>query len=501
MLQFLQPIWLWAIAGIAVPALIHLWNRKQGKTLKVGSIALFTNSVKSHAKSFRLTDIWLLLLRCFLLILLAMLLAKPVWNKPGTAKEKGWILIEQKDISTAYKTFQPMIDSLLKCGYSFHYFDESFTKADIKEALQKEENAPTESHLSYWTLLKMLDDKVPADFPVYVFTNNHLQRFQGNRPEVSLPVKWYTFLSPDTTANWLQKAYINTNESLHIATAQSNSIGTYYSYQNLSLNDTNNAYKIKNRNGNIVIESRDSSHQIIEADTTTVLITIYANQFFADANYLKAAINAIKDFTQYKIKVLTVNKTQNIPANSDWLFWLSEDIMPELKMKNNVFIYEKGKIKNTRSALICDDKEELTIPDNISIYKYIKSDSIYNRTIWKNGFNEPVLSKQNRESLVYHFYSRFNPQWSDLVWSSSFPQLMYNLIFDTENTVDKNVLRDKRIIDSSQILPQFVSRQSKAGKQNNIINTDISQALWCIAFAVFLIERILSFRLKKVSHE
>ena len=66
MLQLLNPIWLFAIGGIVIPLIIHLWNIKKGKTLKVGSISLLGESSRQSAKSLKLIDLLLLFLRCLL---------------------------------------------------------------------------------------------------------------------------------------------------------------------------------------------------------------------------------------------------------------------------------------------------------------------------------------------------------------------------------------------------------------------------------------------------
>lgn len=501
MLYFLQPIWLWAAAGIMVPVIIHLWNVKQGKTLKVGSVALFISSAPTSARSLRITDWLLLLLRCLLLIALAMLLAKPFWNEQNNAKEKGWILIEKSEVKNAYKQFQPLIDSLIKQGYALHYFDESFETTDLQKALQAKEDTATKATLSYWALLNIANDKVPANCPVYLFTDNHLQRLEGKRPDVSIHLKWYTYLSPDTAANWLEKAYAISADSIRIVEANSHSFGTDYKYQNLSLSNANSNYKLSNNEGRIAVTGNDSFHQTIEADTVTLLIVIYANQLFEDANYVKAAINAIKDFTQYKIKIIVANDVKNIPTDYDWLFWLSEDAIPVSEMKNNVFVYETGKPESIHSALFTDNKDELTTPEAISFYKYIKGDSTSFQTVWKNGFAEPVLSKQNGAFCVYHFYSRFNPQWNDLAWSHSFPQLIYDLIYDKEKEGNAISAEDKRMIDSSQMQPVFVSQQNAGTEQNQTLKKDLSRLFWSIAFVLFFIERILSFSVKKQSHD
>ena len=133
MLQLLQPIWLWASAGIIVPILIHLWHIKRGKTLKVGSIIFLQESSKQQSTSFKISEWLLLLLRCLLTILLAVLLATPQWNQSLQSKnEKGWLVVEKENFLETYHQFKPSIDSLLQSNYELHYFEEGFKKSDLK---------------------------------------------------------------------------------------------------------------------------------------------------------------------------------------------------------------------------------------------------------------------------------------------------------------------------------------------------------------------------------
>ena len=66
-----------AATGIIVPLIVHLWNVKKGKTLKIGSIILLGESAKQSSKSFQIKDWLLFLLRSLLIIIIAFLLAEP----------------------------------------------------------------------------------------------------------------------------------------------------------------------------------------------------------------------------------------------------------------------------------------------------------------------------------------------------------------------------------------------------------------------------------------
>src|SRR5258708_36934040 len=107
--------------GMAIPVLLHLWNDKQGKVLPIGSIAFLEKGSRRQARSRKLSEWWLLLLRCGLLLLLALLLSGPFWRKAAMrTKTKGWILgVGEDGPGQAYK---PLIDSLSKAGHERHEF-------------------------------------------------------------------------------------------------------------------------------------------------------------------------------------------------------------------------------------------------------------------------------------------------------------------------------------------------------------------------------------------
>lgn len=505
MLQFAQSIWLWTATGIIVPVIIHLWNVRQGKTLKVGSIIFFKESATTRAKSLKLSHLLLLLLRCLLLIVMAVLIAQPFYVKQLNAqKEKGWILIEKKQVHEAYKKFKATIDTLIKSGYTFHYFKSGFKEAKFEDVLKMPVDTLAEPEASYWTVLKELDQKVPAKLPVYVFTDNSLRRFSGSRPEVSLNLHWHVFASPDTVSQWIEKAFKLTVDSLRLVIANSTHTATSYAYQNISSRGTNNKFASISADGKIYVKYSDTSKTVsnkaVELDTSALVITIYTDRFALDANYLRAAINAIKDFTRYKMRVAVVNNIQNIPANASWLFWLSEAPIPRGLIKNNVFLYEKGKIENLRSRIITEDKVPVTTTGDVRMYKSVsQKESVTNgfNTVWKNGFGEPVLTVENSTACIYHFYNRFNPQWNDLTWSNQFPEIILNLLFGKKRGLNFIDEADKRIIDVTQMQPVITPEHIVSRKESLSEKRDLSKVFWLIAFILFFVERIISSKTKK----
>src|SRR6056297_2328647 len=77
---FANPSFLWALLGLAVPVAIHLWSKKEGKTIKVGSIKFLHESESRKSSSIKLNEFWLLLLRMLLVTILVFILAEPNLN-------------------------------------------------------------------------------------------------------------------------------------------------------------------------------------------------------------------------------------------------------------------------------------------------------------------------------------------------------------------------------------------------------------------------------------
>jgi len=75
--SFFQPVYLWGIAAVALPLLLHLLSRKRTKELDFSTVRFFENTALRASKIRRLRRLLLLLARLSLLVLLACIFAKP----------------------------------------------------------------------------------------------------------------------------------------------------------------------------------------------------------------------------------------------------------------------------------------------------------------------------------------------------------------------------------------------------------------------------------------
>ncbi len=76
-MTFLNPILLIGLAGVAIPVLIHLLNRRRARVVQWGAMRFLLEAMASQNRRIRIEEIILLAMRCLLVALLAMALARP----------------------------------------------------------------------------------------------------------------------------------------------------------------------------------------------------------------------------------------------------------------------------------------------------------------------------------------------------------------------------------------------------------------------------------------
>ncbi|MBM3400968.1 MAG: hypothetical protein FJY21_01400 [Bacteroidetes bacterium] len=500
MFQLISPIWLLGISGMIIPLLIHLWNVKKGKTLKIGSVSLLGESSRQNARSLRLLDLLLLLLRCLLILLISLVLAEPVWINPNNSREKGgWILIEKNNFKETYSKFQKEIDSLDQVGYDLHLFEAGFKSEELDKLKDSEiTKNSTENPLSYWSLLKMLNQEIPKNKEAHIFTPNQLNRFKGDRPEVAIKLHWKTYTPNDSSAQWIESAWFK-DDSVRAIISQSNPKSLQRIPITFDPSDKKSVFSLTFQDGLSRLSYKDDSairQKPVSIDTSTIRIAIYEDKFKKDAEYLRAAINAIQKYTERRIELRLIN-SELINGAQNIVFWLSEKMPAEFQIKNlgpgsSLFVYEKGKTEEINSSVVFSEQasqmEEIKLQKRVPATRGPKN----NYTIWEDGFGEPLLDLEIKNKLrIYHFYSRFNPEWNGLVWDEDFAKILAPLIIPKiHNSFTEQF--DRRSLAESWIIPARAEIKSQTAQKNT--ESDLRHIFWISLYFLFLGERWLSFR-------
>ena len=411
-------------------------------------------------------------------------MAEPQWQQASkTEKQKGWLLINTTNFSETYQHFKPTIDSLLQKNYELHSFNSGFDIAELNDSLMIQ-SLTSNAADSYWQLTKQLNEKLTGNKPIYLFTNNQLRNFIGNKEATNKQIKWFTYSPKDTIGKWLLTAYKTLNDSIKIVTNNTTEKATYVTSEIIVFKDRKEGNYTINKQKNIIsLNAKDTAF----IDTSSLLITIYTDKYGTDATYIKAAIDAIQQFTKKQIFCTIITDLNKLPQNTNLVFWLSDIPLQKISKKTKIIQYVPGKILDSLSWL----SNTKTLVNKTVI---TNSNSI---SIWQDGFGNPLLSVDNSNPNLYYLYTHFNNTWNDFVWQETFPQIVLSILSEDYQIQNQIARNDKRIIDEQQLT--FTNTDGSNEKKPTVKYAlkDISSIIWLLAFTIFFIERLLSFKTNK----
>ena len=173
-------IW-WGIMGLALPILLHFWHQKRGKELAWAATRWLKEISLQRSRGLRLDDIWLLLLRCVLLISLLLYLSRPF---PLGEKEAQvhWVQADAKVV----EAFRFELEQARSQGEELRWFGGE----EVEDLTRIPESRNLQSGLNAWSgaathQLYLRNDLgfaevrpvfVPGDFRLHVFVDSAQQK-------------------------------------------------------------------------------------------------------------------------------------------------------------------------------------------------------------------------------------------------------------------------------------------------------------------------------------
>jgi hypothetical protein len=299
MIQFAQPIFLWALTALAIPIGIHLLSRKEGQVLKMGSLRHLRETSTQQFKGIKLNEILLLALRCLLIILFVGMLAGFHWKDKGA---KRWVLVEhglenQQQVKT-------IADSLMNDGYEWRWLQSGFPLR---------EQAST-GEVNYWKLISEFKNENLAN--AIVFSRSNIKNFNGARPNVPAEISWIS-ISSDPNQFVLQT--LKKGDQYLIREGHSTFDKTYFETQ-----QTN---------------TLPDSLEVSEQRKITISIT-HDDAHAQDLQIIKAALKAIEQTVPVQLLINEIASTQH-SASADWIIWLSDSNMPAFDSLNCIILQPK----------------------------------------------------------------------------------------------------------------------------------------------------------------
>lgn len=304
MIQFLNPAWLWGLTGLLIPIGIHLLSRKEGKTIPIGSLRHFDESVTKQFRSIRLNEIGLLLLRCALITAVVLLLAGISFHSSNTKIRMAVVEPGVEKNTTALS----VIDSLRTQGYSIHTLAPGFPEKATTDTLA------ISTYNNYWAALSDIQS-LHAD-EVVILSYAYARNFKGRRLALPTNVRWLSF-APEPSPAYTAAAVVLPNDSLWIRSGTSTPRATVFQTQRIAATQQSNIGE--------------------PAARDTIAVAVVSGEGFEyDRNMILAALKTLQPVTPHVLAVTTHNAAGFTPQPSGWTIWLAATPPPAFKNAQNI---------------------------------------------------------------------------------------------------------------------------------------------------------------------
>ena len=296
--MFTNPLYLFSLAGLAIPIAIHLLSRKEGKVIKLGSVRHVVETSTQQFKGIKLNELVLLALRCAMIIIFSLLLSGLQCTSQGNEK---WVLVEKglKDLPA----LNSILDSLEDNDYSLHLLDSGFP--ELKDSSN---NSP---EINYWQLVEELQQRNLSD--VIVFSKNNINHFEGTRTSLPENVHWIS--QPSPAVDFPVKAIRVNSDSVSLITGHSAFDKTYFTTEKISANTSP-----------IAISPQDTIKIALVSDP----------EFSNDHKIIKAALLAIEKLLLVKINLTETDPSKGLATPIDWCFWVSSKKLEGVNAKKTI---------------------------------------------------------------------------------------------------------------------------------------------------------------------
>ncbi|TJY37090.1 BatA domain-containing protein [Pontimicrobium aquaticum] len=325
---FLNPTYLWALLGLLIPVAIHLWSKKEGKTIKIGSIQLLSEVDSKQNSSIQLNELLLLFIRLLLIALVILIIAQPQIKK-DFKNTKLTYLVEPSLLNN--KSITNILDTITT-NTPIKLLQSGFPELNLSNIPNEGVTTP-----NYWQLTQEIDD-LHSD-SIIVFTNGLLKGLKGKRPEVNANVEWIIFKDGETSERVVKA--LEKDNKIELITSISNSLNTSFKKETLPINS--NKIEFNKAKDSIKI----NNEWLLLKTIKPLNILIFNDKGFdKETRFINAAFKAISKYTNTPIEVTIEEDATNIEfSNFNCVVWLSNQ-KPVL-VSGKLLAYKPNKFAQT----------------------------------------------------------------------------------------------------------------------------------------------------------
>lgn len=391
-MTFLNPFYLWALLGLAVPVAIHLWSRKEGRTIKVGSIQFLKESDSQQASSVKLNEIWLLLLRMLALALLVLIIAGPVLK----TEDSGSALTYLIEPSLLQEEGKARIPDSIYSGENIRLLAKDFPLYTVGEGI------PGQEIPDYWQLAREMDN-INAD-SIVVFISGYASGFKGKRPETGKHINWIQ-INPEERIE-APVAAVRKGDNIELISVSGDH--TYLDIEKEIMSFNNSGSRINSSGDSITIDHGGINKVVPLKFADTLNVVVFADGELQDQMpFIRASLRAISTYTGTAVKFTELSSENNLSDENDLSIWLS--LSPPAETGSKILLWkpdslanslvERGKGKNEyylTGTLNSENITEENLPEQLlqllEINEEIKAEiSNYDRRVMPLGEIAPVM--------------------------------------------------------------------------------------------------------------
>lgn len=207
-MNFVEPFLLWGALAVTIPVAIHFWHQKRGKPLPWAATQWLTEKQQQQSWGLRLDNILLLIVRCLLLILLAILLAQPILNGFDTPPAIQKVHLVQPSASIA-ENFRFELSEARKNGERVVWANERLEP--VSETLTIPQQPLKLSPLRLQSAINQLDAN-NTELHLYTLNNQAL----ASVPAITVPARFRLHTVADSTSQLRAYLTVKNNRKLFI---------------------------------------------------------------------------------------------------------------------------------------------------------------------------------------------------------------------------------------------------------------------------------------------
>jgi len=472
LLTLANPSALLALLGLLVPLAIHLWNRRPGREVAVGSLRWLAAGANRRLRNLRLEQVWLLLLRAALLAALAVALAGPQWRQPQPAG-RGQVLVSPALADgSSLAAVRPTLDSLRRRGYALRWLAAGLPPITPAEwqadslGRSKLTSQNVADNLA-WVRLQQAADSFSGQ-PLYAVTPAALRTFGGPHPVLPASLTWQV-IPTRTATTWLQAA-ATTGDSLRLLLGHSDEKQTTFQPLRVARPQPGATLAVAGlptlRYETVADQAylrpavADSAQPqpAVPVHAGPVRVVLYAPAGAAEeARYLRAALRAAAVGLPAPL-ALTVSPTEPDPASApDWLFWLSDRPVPaawHAQVPRGLHVWQEAAGPGQPDTATLATAETAGDAPILLTRRGRLALPATSQPRWADGRGRAVLAETMQgKGASYQLATRLAPGWSTLAASPALPALLLDLLASNPQLGTDSLLttHDQRRLDPAQL--------------------------------------------------